>query len=226
MKCWVHDLQVIDGDVAAELIMNVYRWITDPASKLYDPLLHRLIHKLMKKSFLKLLQMFKQFGCEIVHADFNKVWLHTKKADFEDAQNHINFVIKQIKEDQMYQFMDIIPEEFWSILLFKDNYNYGGVKESQNDRCTTVWNISKHLPEALQTEFRRLVGEYLLKVYRFHQKKKIEEQVDTQISAEDIAMAMQEEASATDKKNKVVSLMDEVEDYKKEFDHEFICNLI
>ena len=88
----------MDSDVAAELIVNVYRWITNPSSKLYDPLLHRLVHKLMKKSFLKLLHEFKKFGCEIVHADFNKVWLHTKKRDFEEAQNHINFVIKKIKE--------------------------------------------------------------------------------------------------------------------------------
>lgn len=55
MKCWVYDLHEMDLDVAADLIMNVYRWVTDPSSKMYDPLLHRLIHKLMKKSFLKLL---------------------------------------------------------------------------------------------------------------------------------------------------------------------------
>ena len=137
------------SDVAAELIINVYRWITDPSSKLYDPLLHRLLHKLMKKSFLQLLHYFKQFGCEIVHADFNKVWLHTGKRDYEDAQTHIDFVIKKIKEKDMFQYLDLIPEEFWRILLFKDSHNFGGVKESVNNRCTTVWNISKHLPEAL-----------------------------------------------------------------------------
>ena len=94
LKCWVFDLHATETDVAPELIVNVYRWLTNPASKLYDPLLHRLVHKLMKKSFLKLIHAFKQFGCEIVHADFNKVWLHTGKRDFEEAQNHINFVIR------------------------------------------------------------------------------------------------------------------------------------
>jgi hypothetical protein len=49
----------------------------------------------------------------------------------------------------MFQYLDLIPVEYWRILLFKDTYNYGGVKESHNERCTTVWNISKHLPEAL-----------------------------------------------------------------------------
>ena len=86
----------------------------------------------------------------------------------------------------------MIPHEGWRILLFKDQYNYGGVKESQSDRCSTVWNISKHLPEALQGEFRRLVGEYLLKVYRHHERKKQEELTAEQTQVEDIAMALQD----------------------------------
>ena len=85
MKCWVSDLQSFNSDVAPVLIMNAYRWITNPNAKLYDPLMHRLVHKLMKKSFLKLLHQFKQLGCEVVHADFNKVWLHTGKRDFDEA---------------------------------------------------------------------------------------------------------------------------------------------
>lgn len=109
MKCWVSDVQNFNSDVAPVLIMNAYRWITNPNSKLYDPLMHRLVQKLMKKSFLKLLHHFKQLGCEVVHADFNKVWLHTGKRDFEEAQNHINFVIEQIKGKDVYQYLDLIP---------------------------------------------------------------------------------------------------------------------
>lgn len=100
---------------------------------------------------------------------------------------------------------------------------------------STVWNISKHLPEALQGEFRRLVGEYLLKVYRFHEKKKQEELTAEQTMVEDIIMALedspakpktgegQQTSSATDQ---IKGLMDDVEDYRKDFDHEFICDLI
>ena len=90
------------------------------------------------------------------------------------------------------------------------------------------------MPEALQGEFRRLVGEYLLKVYRYHEKKKQEELTAEQTQVEDIIMAMQDSPAkpktgdgqidtATDQ---VRGLMDDVEDYRKEFDHEFICNLI
>ena len=127
----------------------------------------------------------------------------------------------------MFQYLDLVPEEYWRILLFKDTYNYGGVKESHNERCTTVWNISKHLPEALQTEFRRLVGEYLLKVYRFHQKHMVEAQETAELTQDDIVMAINDEQPGEGAAQKQVrSLMDDVEDYKKEFDHDFICNLI
>ena len=175
--------------------MNVYRWITDPTSKLYDPLLHRLVHKLMKKSFLKLLHLFKQYGCDIVHADFNKVWLHTRKQDFEEAQNHINFVIKQILQNPMFACLSLTPEEYWRILLFKDAYNLGGIKESNNQSCCTFWNISLHLPEALQREFKRHVGEYILLVYKYRQKMLIKQAQDTQITDEDLVEAMQLDGS-------------------------------
>jgi hypothetical protein len=39
-------------------------------------------------------------------------------------------------------------------------------------------------------------------------------------------MALNYEDGESPKKKGVTSLMDDVEDYKKEFDHEFICNLI
>ena len=79
---------------------NVYRWLSSGiASKMYDPLLHRLVHKLMKKNFFQLLLHFKQLGCEVVYGSFNKLYLHTKKRDFEEAKNFIDFVTKTIREN-------------------------------------------------------------------------------------------------------------------------------
>jgi len=71
------------------------------------------------------------------------------------------------------------------------------------------------------------VGEYLLKVYRYHQKMKTEAQNTAEATQEDIMMALNyEDTGESPKKKGVTSLMDDVEDFKKEFDHEFICNLI
>jgi len=115
--------------------MNLPRWLTSPSAKLYDPLVHRLVHKLMKKSFLRLLQQFREYGCEIVHADFNKVWLHTRKRDFEEAQNHVNFVVKKISENSMFEYLELVPTEYWRVLLFKDSYNFSGIRESNKEQC-------------------------------------------------------------------------------------------
>lgn len=56
---WLKD--VMNEDKYADtLISNVQRWLTSAkVSKLYDPLLHRLVHKLMTKSFYILLRRFK-----------------------------------------------------------------------------------------------------------------------------------------------------------------------
>lgn len=52
MKRWFDDVMFRQDQYADYLIQHVYRWISSPSkSKLYDPLLHRLVHKLMQKNF-------------------------------------------------------------------------------------------------------------------------------------------------------------------------------
>mmetsp|Transcript_6900 Transcript_6900/g.9542 ORF Transcript_6900/g.9542 Transcript_6900/m.9542 type:complete len:104 (-) Transcript_6900:361-672(-) len=80
-----------------------------------------------------------------------------------------------------------------------------------------------HLPEALRPEFKRLVGEFIWKVFKYHEKKAHKE---NEITNDDLAEAMILEGSETAPKKEVTGLMDDVEDFKKEFDHDYICNLI
>ena len=73
------------------------------------------------------------------------------------------------------------------------------------------------------------MGEYLLKVYRYHEKMKTEVQEQGDINLDDVMEALNYDdraKTATYSKGGVKNLMDDVEDFKKEFDHEFICNLI
>ena len=90
---WYED--VVSGDqYADELLSNVYRWLTSSkSSKLYDPLLHRLIHKLMKKNFFQLILRFKQLGLKVIYANFHKMFVYTEKRDFSEAESQVNFVI-------------------------------------------------------------------------------------------------------------------------------------
>ena len=51
MNRWLQDIHNED-EYADDLMSNVYRWLSSGIeSKMYDPLLHRLVHKLMKKNF-------------------------------------------------------------------------------------------------------------------------------------------------------------------------------
>ena len=107
-------------------------------------------------------------------------------------------------------------------------YNYSGIKESNPQAVLSRWDISLHLPEAIQQIFKHTVGEYLLKVYRHNEKQKEAEQLPSCLK-ENIPMESAN-ASAANKENGLdkeqIQLMDTVEDYKKEPDHDFICQLI
>jgi len=46
-------------------------------------------------------------------------------------------------------------------MLFKDIYNFGGVKESQPERIQSRWDIARHLPEVTQKKFLYLVAEFI-----------------------------------------------------------------
>ncbi len=57
----------------------VLRWIQNSSSYLFEPAICRMIHKLMKKLFMQLISEFKRLGASVVYADFNRIFLCTKK---------------------------------------------------------------------------------------------------------------------------------------------------
>lgn len=94
---WLKDVYNND-QYADNLISHLYRWlISSGESKLYDPLLHRLVHKLMKKNFFYLLSNLKQLGCKIVYASFHKIYIYTERTSLDEAENFINFVLHTLK---------------------------------------------------------------------------------------------------------------------------------
>jgi DNA polymerase epsilon subunit 1 len=96
---WLEDALQHEDPCATSLISNVYRWLSSPKdSKMYDPLIHRLVNKLMRKTFFLLLRRFKQLGCKVIYGSFHEIWIHTEKTNFTDAESQINFVINDIKQ--------------------------------------------------------------------------------------------------------------------------------
>lgn len=179
---------------------------------MYDPLLHRLVQKLMKKNFYLLLYELKQLGCSVIHGNFHRIFVKTKKRDLEEAITHINFVVKTINENPMFKFISLNAQEFWKILLFKDYYNYAGIKESNPDVVDFKYDVSLHLPEAVQHKFKLTICEFILKVHQFNQKHKSE----LYLRDDDADIEIE----------KIKDVMDTAEDFEKEKDHAFISNLI
>lgn len=179
MHDWLNDMARDDAN--AELLMShVYRWITSPnASKLYDPLLHRLIHKLMLKNFYILLMKFKQLGCKVVYGSLHKLFIYTDKYSFDECESQINFAIESLKQNHLFSYIDIGVVDYWPIMLFKDAYNYGGIKESQPDVITAKWDIINHLPQITQHAFSLNVADYIKKVYQWNIKQRKKDKMNT-----------------------------------------------
>ena len=217
INIWLQDLS--RNDVYADaLVSHLFRWLSSPAeAKLYDPLLHRLVHKLMKKNFFMLLQSLKLLGCKVVYASFHKVIIHTERTSLDEADNFIKFVLHTIKQNPLFTYINLVPSEYWSILLFKDAFNYGGVQEQAGSArmVTQKWDVALHLPPAIQKKFGLVVGEYILKVYKHNLK----------LRAHGVTTLAGEDENQVETA-RAMNYMDSVDDQKKERDHEFIERLI
>ena len=72
-----------------------------------------MIHKMMKKNFLWLVAKFKELRCHIIHGGFQKIIWTTEKRSYEEASAHIDFVLTQIKKEDMFSHLDLSAGEFW-----------------------------------------------------------------------------------------------------------------
>ncbi len=105
---WCHDVEHNSDPYADGLLSNFYRWLTSSTeAKMYDPLLHRLVQKLMKKNFLKLLFELKELGCKVIHGNFHRLFVQTTKRDLDEAVTHINFVISKIQEKPLFKYISL-----------------------------------------------------------------------------------------------------------------------
>ena len=212
MNLWFDDMSH-ENPCAEQLLMHIYRWLAAPTgAKLYDPLLHRLVHKLMKKSFYQLVYQLKQLGCRIVYASFHKIIVDTQRESFDEAENFVGFVTHTLRQKPLFQNLFLAPREFWRILLFKDIYNFGGIKESNPTKASTKFDVALHLPEACRRKFLLTITDFVIKVNAHNERLRREgpERAEDPLAPE----------------KKVESYMDLVDDVKKERDHDFIEGLI
>ncbi|XP_015122503.1 DNA polymerase epsilon catalytic subunit A isoform X1 [Diachasma alloeum] len=184
---WLRAISLQKNVFADYQVIHFYRWLRTPNALMYDPALRRILHNYMKKLFLQLIAEFKRLGSIIVFANFNKIIICTKKRTVEDAMGYVEFVVKTIKNKELFHSIDITYEQCWEYSIWLDAANFCAIKgklpeeaeqevgrELDDDEDDTPeiimnWNLAEILPTegACERSFKAIVAGYVTAIYEF-----------------------------------------------------------
>lgn len=195
---WLKDAFTLNNEIADSMLHHLYRLVSNPNTLMHDPALHRVVHSLMKGTFLRLLGELQRLGCTIVYATFHRITIATNKIALADAEEHINFVISTVQracadnqEESSLARVALRPRQFHTHFLFLDEYNFGTLmmerheKDDVDDYCieeenggkvvvpsvVTAWSIMNYIgSETAKEYFRIITGRFSREVL----KKQIE----------------------------------------------------
>jgi len=133
----------------------------------------------------------------VVHADFNRIIICTKKRSLEDAKAYVDYVTSTIRGKELFHSIDMKMTQSWDFLLWCDPSNYGGIscltpKDDDSEKTNPLeegmdyvdqdeddldegpeiemnWNLATYLPEggAIQKNFNTVVAGYITANYQF-----------------------------------------------------------
>ncbi|XP_015190647.1 PREDICTED: DNA polymerase epsilon catalytic subunit A isoform X2 [Polistes dominula] len=147
VNAWLRDVTIYKNIFADYQIIHFYRWLRSTNALLYDPALHRTLCNYMRKLFIQLIAAFKNLGCIIVFANFNKIVVCTKKRTLSDALGYIEFVVTTIRDKELFHSIEMTSEQCWEYLIWLDFYNYAGIKGKMpkiTDESTTQTDDNNH----------------------------------------------------------------------------------
>ena len=125
---WLGEASGRANEHADALLTHFYRWLCAEESKLHDPALHRVVHGLMTKVFLRLVAELRRLGATVVYASFNRMIIATTKTDLRSAQEYVRFVVDTLLAMPVFAVLQLTPSTYWEQLLFMDSENYGGIE--------------------------------------------------------------------------------------------------
>ena len=168
VKAWSVEASKGDGALWRLMLEHFWRWISSPASNLYDPALYRFVHGLMRKTFSQLLAEFRRLGSDIVHADFGRIFLVTNKPSSSTAFAYANYVVSSVTTRELFRYLQLDLVRFWDQLVWMDAANSAGIICERPDLdeapigIKTIielqFNIATYLPPAVQGSFARIVA--------------------------------------------------------------------
>ncbi|KAJ3294019.1 DNA polymerase epsilon catalytic subunit [Borealophlyctis nickersoniae] len=189
VRNWAEEVQGRRNPFAAPLLEHLYRWLTSPSSRLYDPALHALVHGLMRRLFFQLMAEFQRLGSKVVYASFDRFILATNKTEMAKGIGYSTYVIDALVKKPLFEMLEFKPMRFWDYLLWMDPHNFGGMECTNPEEvlasaaafningtqartsilhpCVELameWNIGEYLPPAVQVYFLRVIGDFIVEV--------------------------------------------------------------
>ncbi|GAA6015444.1 hypothetical protein JCM8202_002471 [Rhodotorula sphaerocarpa] len=176
VKAWSVEAGKADGALWRLMLEHFWRWISSPASNLYDPALYRFVHGLMRKTFSQLLAEFRRLGSDIVHADFGRIFLVTNKPSSSTAFAYANYVVSSVTTRELFRYLRLDLVRFWDQLVWMDAANSAGIvcerpdlDEPPIDKQTVIelqFNIATYLPPAVQGSFASIIGLFVCEMLK------------------------------------------------------------
>lgn len=127
---------------------------------LYDPSLHYHVHNLSSKALLQLVSEFKRMGAQVIFASRTKMLIQTSKVSVENSFAYGQYILKAARSKPLFHFLDLKIVKYWDILIWMDEFNFGGrscteitSEETQDLIVENYWQIKKFLPIVFQNEF-------------------------------------------------------------------------
>lgn len=159
VKKWWDD--ALKGSNNADSMMNnLVTWVQRRDSYLYSFALHYHVHNLTVKSLLQLIGEFKKMNAMVIFANRNKLLVKTTKVSVENSYAYGQYLLKAARSKPMFNFLDLTISRYWDILIWMDEYNYGGrccyaitSNEVQDLEPVNQWQLKNYLPILYQNEF-------------------------------------------------------------------------
>ncbi|ODV69915.1 DNA polymerase epsilon catalytic subunit A [Hyphopichia burtonii NRRL Y-1933] len=159
VKDWWDD--AMKNNINADSMMNhLVSWVQRKDSFLYDNALHYHVHNLTSKALLQLIGEFRRMNAQVVFANRNRIILQTTRVSVENSYAYGQYIVKAARSKPLFNFLDLRIVKYWDILIWMDEYNFGGrcCTEITNDETQNLvpvnnWHIKKFLPLIFQNEF-------------------------------------------------------------------------
>ena len=128
VAAWVREITHFNNIHADSQVQHLMRYITSSSTLLYDPELVKLLVSSIYRLFKLMTNELTRLGCTVVHAEPDKLVLFSNKKTIQEAIGYADFIERRLVEKEYFKALDFKFESAWSILLWYNQLNHGGMR--------------------------------------------------------------------------------------------------